>query len=698
MIHQALFAAFVAIQAGGAGPAPPVVARNDTSALLSNLRVSQAAFLAQWRRAWYQSERIREPAARLREFSRYDPRMADLGCTYATDQPIPYVPDFAWGRDPADRLVHSVANTKHTLCPNWNPPDLPGFPPPAAGDERRGIDQALEPEFRANIRFARERLLEQFTLAAMRLPANDYIAGQRVRLLLDQGRLGGALGAARECRATAWWCAALRGHVLHLGGDIGGADDAFAESLAAMPDSTRCAWTDLSRVVQPRDRISFSSRPCGSRTALTDTTWWLADVLWSERGNDRRTEHFSRHVTVALKSATGLDERYNWYAEAGGDALAQMILRYGWQTFAYTGTGPVPVRFERPPPPKYGQVLLYRPKPKTPPLPVGPARSLGGTKTTHEYSLARIRALPPIAVQRDPFAGATLEWEMHAPSESMDRVLKWWPHEHYAPFRPFAKMDDRQTAFLRRDESALIAVATHPGDVPLGRRATDTLTAHLVVSTGPGAVELLRTTRVRLIDRVAFVAPVPRGRSLVSLEIPWSVDGGYGAHLRFAADPPAPLRTFGPHDLAISDPILLAAAPDLERLPTDPDSALALMRGSTTMSSATTAIGVYWETYGLSPNDSAEVALTVRRRATSVLGRIGGAVGVTQRLAPLVTTAWSEPSPGFTPHSIPAAVPIQVRSVVVNIETLGAGEYELEVAIATAGRETLRSTRSFVLR
>ena len=58
-----------------------------------------------------------------------------------------------------------------------------------------------------------------------------------------------------------------------------------------------------------------------------------------------------------------------------------------------------------------------------------------------------------------------------------------------------------------------------------------------------------------------------------------------------------------PGETAISDPVLLVVPPDVPVLPTIADSAIALMRGSTTLSVGTNAIGVYWETYGFAALD-----------------------------------------------------------------------------------------------
>ena len=48
-----------------------------------------------------------------------------------------------------------------------------------------------------------------------RCRGTEWIAGQRVRYLLEAGDEDGAVAAARACRAERWWCAALEGLALH---------------------------------------------------------------------------------------------------------------------------------------------------------------------------------------------------------------------------------------------------------------------------------------------------------------------------------------------------------------------------------------------------------------------------------------------------------------------------------------------------
>src|SRR5688500_5137559 len=52
---------------------------------------------------------------------------------------------------------------------------------------------------------ARSALIGQLDSAAARNPADAWIAGQRVRYLIEGGRFQDAVSAARGCRADDWW-------------------------------------------------------------------------------------------------------------------------------------------------------------------------------------------------------------------------------------------------------------------------------------------------------------------------------------------------------------------------------------------------------------------------------------------------------------------------------------------------------------
>jgi hypothetical protein len=701
MISFALLAASVLLQANGAPASNP----RDV-ALVERTLDAERKFFDGWQRAWATAERNRASETRQvdvdaqRKGGNYNPRQADVNCYFNWDAPLTYVPETAWGRDPMDRKIGSRKNQHHWVCPNWLPPEGFRVATPRTPDERLGIDGALEVDDRLRLQPQRRLLIAQLEVAVRQAPHNNVLVGQLIRLLVDDGSMDRAVRAARSCDADQWWCLVLAGYAYHRSGKIAEADDAFAKSVTLMPTGDRCVWTDLSSIMSGTARYEYSHQSCAERGPLTDAVWWLADPLWSVRGNDRRTEQFARLTTVVLHSATGRDERYNWMPEGGGDALAEMVMRYGWPSYTYTGYGAQRINFGPPKPPEYGFVILYKPKPKTPPIFTADlkARSLGGIKSTYEYSVGRLHVIPEWQMILHPFDIRLTDWSMNGPGGLSDEALKWWPQEHYAPLHPLMGIGDQQTAFLRRQDTTLLAYATNLGQTDLARRMGDSVDAALVTSTGPQSVLQVATKRVEAHDRLTFLAPLPTGSSMVSAEIKWDSAGHRGARARFGVTPTYPLARMSRDDYAISDPVLLIVPPDMDELPNLADSAIALMRGSTTLSVGTNAIGVYWETYGFSATDSVEIAVSVQRHSGNVLERAAAAVGVAGDANSLVTVSWKEPQPGHSARTIGGPVPIQMRSVVLKIPSVTPGEYTLEVSARKPGGVEVKGKREFVLR
>ncbi|HEY6089554.1 MAG TPA: hypothetical protein VD771_07160, partial [Gemmatimonadaceae bacterium] len=103
------------------------------------------------------------------------------------------------------------------------------------------LQDSLIPDEGSGIRRARAELLRELEKASSTLPGDDWIVGQRLRYLVESHDTA-AVGVARACRATKWWCEALLGLALHVNGNFAGADSAFSVALADMPPLTRCYW------------------------------------------------------------------------------------------------------------------------------------------------------------------------------------------------------------------------------------------------------------------------------------------------------------------------------------------------------------------------------------------------------------------------------------------------------------------------
>src|SRR5947207_13550393 len=162
----------------------------------------------------------------------------------------------------------------------------------------RGITAPPEPP---RIRQARARLLAALDEAGAALPGDEWIAGQRVRYLLEDSQPHRAARVAEQCRAVRWWCEALGGLVRHVGGDFAGADSLFTVALADMPDNERCRWSDIAPLLDGELAGRYRQLDCPVRAAFENRRRWLAQPLNSLGRNDLRTEPFARQAMVPNK-------------------------------------------------------------------------------------------------------------------------------------------------------------------------------------------------------------------------------------------------------------------------------------------------------------------------------------------------------------------------------------------------------------
>lgn len=213
-------------------------------------------------------------------------------------------------------------------------------------------------------RRARRALIADLDRAAAADSADDWIAGQRVRYLVEAARVEAdsaaaarsvverwtapptratpadpaapprgwlaADSAAAACRGTPWWCRALAGLAAHAAGRHAAAAAAFADARALLPNSAaRCAWDDLSPWLPDRVVGAYRRLPCGSaeRVRYERRAWRLAQPFWTLGGDDLRNELAARRVLARLQSAGENPQGMSW-----GEDLAASDVRYGVPT------------------------------------------------------------------------------------------------------------------------------------------------------------------------------------------------------------------------------------------------------------------------------------------------------------------------------------------------------------------------------
>lgn len=170
----------------------------------------------------------------------------------------------------------------------------------------------------------RAELLRELDALGARRPGDPWIVGMRVYYRLEDRRADSADSVARECRAAAWWCRALVADAAQARGAVAAADSGFASALAAMPDSTRCAWQDISVLLPADARDRYEHRSCAERAAVEARYWLLATPRLSVSANEWRAEFYARRVAATLLASAVTPHRLRW-----GQDTEELLLRYG---------------------------------------------------------------------------------------------------------------------------------------------------------------------------------------------------------------------------------------------------------------------------------------------------------------------------------------------------------------------------------
>lgn len=419
----------------------------------------------------------------------------------------------------------------------------------------------------------RHQLLARLDSGAAQLPGDLWIAGQRVRYLVEASRYHEALWLLEECAAEPWWCRALAGYVSHVMGDYAFADSAFAAALVAMPVDERCTWTDLSVVLEGRHVDDYREIPCETRGSVNERIWWLGDPLYLVAGNERRSEHFARLVLSRMLDGTGIVYGHSW-----GRDNRELVLRYGWA-----------IAWER------EQSRGLEPRP----------RIIG-----HHADGGR-RFLPPYEFVTDLARATPDEWDID-PDIPRSRTAVRYATE----FRPLT----HQLAVFRRDDTAVVVVGYDYGNqTGSSYSAPSAIHAGVFLHVGPSVGFTASNPASR--GTGALSLRVPRAAALVSVEALDRRDS-VAARARYWVDLPERL----PEGFAASDLLLLDPGVSL---PASLEDAAARARGSVRFAPGE-PIEFYWEVYGAPADSAHEVSISVTklgkgffRSAVEVLGLAG---------------------------------------------------------------------------
>lgn len=401
-----------------------------------------------------------------------------------------------------------------------------------------GHDAPL-PEEPPAVNAARRDLLERLAEYAERLPGDDWIAGQRVRYLVEAGDPEEATRVAEACRTPSWWCEALRGMAHHAAGRYAASAAFYDRAYRRMTPAGRCIWEDFSPLYRQGENGRYLNMDCTQRRAMNRQFLWLADPFLGDTVNDLETEIRSRQVMNRL-----LENAATTYGAPFSHGEGDMILRYGWSIrFTKTGSG------------NRMQVQGYEPRPAY-------------TVAPEEWWWEPNGPPPPLG----PF------WDLDAGRPHL-RYAPTWIHRMVTP-------KETQAALFERGDSTLVA-AVYPSPGPPWF--------------GPGSLAVLAMARDPNTAPIVHRAPLRKGIARLIGAAPWRpllVDVAVRDSLadalardRYLVEP---LRDkMGKLAFGMSDILFLEA----DTLPTRLEEAVDVAL-TTTRVPVGANIGIFWEMYG----------------------------------------------------------------------------------------------------
>jgi hypothetical protein len=583
-----------------------------------------------------------------------------------------------------------------------------------------GHELPVEP---ADIATQRDKLLRELESLAGSAPGNLWITEQRVRYLAEADRLTDALRVARECRGegagNGWRCEILVGFAQHLSSAFADAEQTYDSALSHMGPADRCAWLDMSLLLDDVARGQYRTLRCGDpeRVAWAARTWSLARPLYSRAGNDARTEFFAR-MTMVQMIADGPGP----YQKGFNEDEREQLLRFGWpRTWAAEfvlpfsvaladtnsiiptspgstigvkgkGKGGTPMGsyppgtkipasmppLTRPPdiakgplPGNAGGAPDARPQlPRLPGVEIKP-RDDDGISIVGMEAVPAYRYIPAGYVLNDPLrADSTVWWQQLPPVFA-----------RYAPAyaKSLVSLEHQQGVFKRGD-SALVVMAYESRGNPAIAGAT--LRAGLTVSQAGAVPRDYTVVRESAPASGVLMVRAPWGPLLMSAEVT-ATERKALARARYGVGPlPA-----AEGRVSLSDLMFYRSSGGF------PSSAeeMAPHALSTQRVHAKEKLGVYWEAYGTDPaGEKMQVSVIVLRENTTgseeggILGRLGRAIGRNRDATPVSISVDDNSARGAR---------VSPRALALDISTLSKGSYVVQLEITVAGQPTLHAER-----
>ena len=500
-------------------------------------------------------------------------------------------------------------------------------------------DSPDPPNESERIRELRNRLIDQIDSVGRIWPNDRWVSGQRVRYLTEAGRHDEAIRAAQACVAREWWCNALRGFAFHVSGRFEEADSAYEAAIRLMSDKEQCDWRDMKLLLADNLLRQYREESCARRGPLEARIWWLSRPLMSGRGNDARTEYYSR-----LMMANFVEDAPSAYAMGFDFDERELTLRYGWPiAWTRAPAGPLVVGSE---PSLVGHE-------RTPAHPFIPARGVLENPASSDSAGWRSKGIPPVRARYAPVYAK--------------RLL---PLEH-------------QSALFRRGDSAMVLVSWSVAADEQLSAAVDAreLTAAMVLTRGEEK------------DAVVVRGDAPQRTGRLSARSAWgsmllSVEVGSAKRQTLARARYGVRRTDSPQSrIQLSDIVLYEP---FDGMPESAEQVLPHMRTSERLPVGS-KVGIFWEAYNTNPTgEGLEVNITVAPE-----NRSGG--WLSRGLRALRRVREAQPvSVGLRDVSARGSA-ITARSVEVDLSTLTPGRYLLQLELNAGPGNEVRVERTITV-
>jgi hypothetical protein len=513
-----------------------------------------------------------------------------------------------------------------------------------------GEDETGFPPEAPEVREAHVELISFLAKTQERAP-NRWVLGQLVYDMIENRDVDGATRVATECGIPeVWWCAALRGYILHLTRHDVESEAAFRDALGSMPPAERERWTSMRFVLTPDGEERFARMEPAERERRWELFWRLSDPLFLMAGNDRLTDHFARMVEVRNWEDAANPMQLPW-----NEDMEATLIRYG-RNIGYSRT--------------FNPTAAMNLQPDS-------RRVLG-----HHNPKSRGYLFP------EEF----LESPSDIPPESWitaPREARTW---YAPPYAPDMRALETQVGRFRRGAVMFVVGAYRPVAPvpdPAGAKAPDSVPQR----SGPFGIEVQPHAALFLVPENGSEPFFVRGDDPEGVLTVNATPGRYVSGLEvvdlqgkqaWRARQGVVQLPLAPGNVDVSDLLILKEGTPL---PQNLEEAIPNVRPGVRIRRGE-RFPVVWEAYGLQVDQPVRVTLGFTRGRPGFLTRVGQFLGVLEPDRP-VEVVFEDRGPG--------SVQIAFRAIDLELPDLDPGPYTIHLRLELAGHEPVVTSRPIIV-